>query len=301
MSAPVIIAVAVLVCSLVALGVLAWKSRSGKRFSFDIGGSAPTASGGDATSAESGFASRIRATIAVVAVAFGAVAVRLWGMQIVDGDEYVHRAENNRTRTVATRAPRGRILDRNGVELVTNRPSLVVVSAIEVADDEVEIQLLANVLGMPPTAVRRNIQDQTEGAQSLRTVAVDVSRRVVSYIDEHQYLFEGVNVEERAQRHYPMGSTCAHVLGYTGSPTVEQLKAAEEDTSNWSIAYESGDTIGQAGIEYQYESVLQGVRGEQTVYVDADGSVLDYATSIEAQPGSDIVLTIDSKVQKVAE
>ena len=103
------------------------------------------------------------------------------------------------------------------------------------------------------------------------------------------------------QRHYPQGTTCAHVIGYTGSPTQEQLKAAEEQASDTGISYESGDTVGQAGIEYQYESVLQGVRGEQTVYVDADGNVLDYASSIDAQSGSDVILTIDSKVQQAAE
>ena len=298
---PVVVIATLLAIVLVALVLLVLINRGEARFTFDIGGQAPRASGGADNSSEKGFKTRLTGLSifsgSIIAILFA----KLWSMQLVSVDEYTEQAELNRTRTISTVAPRGRILDRNGVELVTNRPSLVVMASSEVANDDVMVQHLANVLGMPMVAVRRKIQDQTEGAQSRRTVAVDVSRRVVSYIDEHQYLFEGVNVEERAQRHYPMGSTCAHVLGYTGSPTVEQLKAAEEDTSNWSIAYESGDTIGQAGIEYQYESVLQGVRGEQTVYVDADGSVLDYATSIEAQPGSDIVLTIDSKVQKVAE
>lgn len=298
---PLLVIVTLLVIVLVALVLLIFINRGEARFTFDIGGQVPRAAGGGDNSTEKGFKSRLHGLSVfsggVIALIFG----RLWTMQLVSTDEYTKQAELNRTRTISTAAPRGRILDRNGVELVTNRPSLVVVAATEVADNDIEIQLLANILGMPPTAVRRKIQDQTEGAQSLRTVAVDVSRRVVSYIDEHQYLFEGISVEERAQRHYPLGTRCAHVLGYTGSPTQEQLKAAAEDTSDSGIDYESGDIVGQAGIEYQYESVLQGVRGEQTVYVDADGSVLDYATSIEAQSGSDVILTIDEKVQAAAE
>ncbi len=298
---PLAIIVTLLGIVLVALALLIIINRAEARFTFDIGGATPRAAGGGDTSNEKGFKTGLTGMSifsgGIIAVLF----TKLWSMQLVSADEYARQAELNRTRTISTAASRGRILDRNGVELVGNRPSLVVMADSEVADDDVVVQHLANVLGMPPVAVRRKIQDQTEGAQSRRTVAVDVSRRVVSYIDEHQYLFDGVDVEERAQRHYPLGTRCAHVLGYTGSPTSDQLTAAEQDGSEGGIAYESGDTVGQAGIEYQYESVLQGVRGEQTVYVDADGNVIDYATSIDAMNGSDIVLTIDNKVQAAAE
>ena len=298
---PIVVIVTLLVIVLIAIVLLYIINRSEARFIFDIGGQVPRASGGGDNSTEKGFKSRLQGLDIFCGSILGLLFTRLWTMQLVSVDEYAQQAELNRTRTISTAASRGRILDRNGVELVTNRPSLVVVASTDVAENEVEVQLLANILGMPYMAVRRKIQDQTEGAQSLRTVAVDVSRRAVSYIDEHQYLFPGVSVEERAQRHYPLGSRCAHVVGYTGSPTEEQLKAAAEDKSDSSIPYESGDIVGQAGIEYQYESVLQGVRGEQTVFVDADGNVLDYSTSIEAQSGSDIMLTIDEKVQAAAE
>lgn len=298
---PIVIISTLLAIVLAALVVLVLINRSEARFTFDIGGQAPKASGGSDNSSEKGFKTRLAGLSLFSGGIIALLFARLWSMQLVSADDYAKQAELNRTRTISKAAPRGRILDRNGVELVTNRPSLTVVASVDVAESDVVVQHLANILGMPMVAVRRKIQDQTEGAQSLRTVAVDVSRRVVAYIDEHKYLFDGVEVEERTQRHYPLGSVCAHVLGYTGSPTQDQLKAAQEDTSDSSIAYESGDTIGQAGIEYQYESVLQGVRGEQKVYVDADGGVLDYATSVEAQSGSDIRLTIDSKVQAVAE
>lgn len=298
---PIAVIATLLAIVLVALVVLVLINRGEARFTFDIGGQAPRASGGGDNSSEKGFKRRLTGLSIFSGTIIGVLFTRLWAMQLVSADEYTQQAERNRTRTISTIAPRGKILDRNGVELVNNRPSLVVMANADAVDDEVMVQHLANVLGMPYVTVRHKIQDQTEGAQSLRTVAVDVSRRTVAYIDEHQHLFEGIHVEEQAQRHYPLGTTCAHVLGYTGSPTTEQLEASKEDTSDSAISYESGDTIGQAGIEFQYESVLQGVRGEQTVYVDADGNVLDYASSIEAQSGSDVVLTIDSKVQQAAE
>ena len=298
---PTLVIATLLGIILLAIIVLVLINRGEARFTFDIGGAAPSATGGGDNSAEKGFKTRLSGLGIFSGGVLGILLARLWSMQLVSSDDYTQQAESNRTRTISTSAARGRILDRNGVELVTNRPSLAVVADSDIANDDVQTQLLANILGMPPVAVRRKVQDQTEGAQSMRTVAVDVPRHVVAFIDEHQYLFEGIKVEERAQRYYPLGSRAAHVLGYTGKPTEDQLNPGQDQLSDASISYESGDTVGQAGIEYQYESVLQGVRGEQTVFVDADGNVLDYSTSIEARQGSDIILTIDSKIQKAAE
>ena len=287
----------------VALGVVLFVRRRQLRdaFKLDIGNAVPTAAGGSDTSTETGFHRRLVGLQIFSGTIIGVLIARLWSMQLVASDDYARQAESNRTRTVTTSAPRGRILDRNGVELVTNRPCLAVSAAPEVVDDEVEMQLLANLIGMPYLAVRRKIQNQNEGAQSKRTVAVDVSRRVVAYIDEHPYLFDGVAVEERTERLYPNGSLAAHVLGYTGTISQEELEWSEDPRNTEGIKYSAGDIVGQAGVEYQYESVLQGIRGEQVVYVDAYGSVLASSASIEPQSGSDVVLTIDSKVQRQAE
>lgn len=89
------------------------------------------------------------------------------------------------------------------------------------------------------------------------------------------------------------------MLGYTGTVTQDQIDSSAD--ANGGITYESGDTTGQAGVEFQYEELLQGVRGEQTVYVDVHGNVLDYSSSVPAESGSDIMLTIDLDIQKAAE
>lgn len=294
----VLIICAVIVVVAVVAVVLVVHAHGG-RFTVDIGGQTPRAAGGNDTSPETGFKTRLRGLGLFSGGVVAVLLARVWSMQLMSNDEYTSQAERNRTRTITTAAPRGRILDRNGEELVTNRPSLTVVAQADVADDERELQLLGNLLGMPRMAVKRNIQDTTEGAQSSRTVAVDVSRRIVAYLEEHPDLFPGVTVEQRTQRHYPHGKLAAHVLGYTGTVTADQLEASKDSEDG--IVYESGDITGQAGVEYQYESVLQGVRGEQQVFVDADGDVTGYSTSVPAEPGSDVVLTIDAKIQKAAE
>ncbi|WP_077598017.1 penicillin-binding protein 2 [Olsenella urininfantis] len=298
---PFLVVIAVLVVVLLVLLVAFFLlGRGGTRFTFDIGGASPKASGGADASSETGFKNRLLGLGVFSGSIIGALLARLWSMQLLSSADYSAQAENNRTRTISLLAPRGRILDRNGKELVTNRASLSVVASADVADNAIAVHLLGNLIGMPAMAVKRKIQDSSHGAQSLRVVAVDVSRRVVAYIDEHPYLFDGVKVEQRSQRLYPQGSLAAHVLGYTGSITSEQVKAMDE-AAEGSMGYELGDIVGQAGVEYQYESVLQGIKGEQTVYVDADGNILSHAGSVDAQAGSDVVLSIDSDIQRAAE
>ena len=301
MSLSTIIVILLVILVLALVGLYVFYNRDDRRFTLDIGGAAPRAAGGNDSSAEHTVRNRLLGLgLACTGLVAGLIA-RLWSMQLVASDEYVEQAESNRTRSISIAAPRGRILDRYGNELVGNRPSLTVVSKPEVADKAIEVQLLANLIGMPAAAVRRKIQDQSSGAQSDRTVASDVSRRVVAFIGEHPYLFEGITVEERSVRSYPLGRLAAHVVGYTGPVTTELLEESSKDVRENAIVYEAGDTVGQAGVELEYESVLQGIRGEQRVYVDASGSVLEYSTSVEPQPGSDVILTLDAKLQQAAE
>ncbi|MCH4081061.1 MAG: penicillin-binding protein 2 [Atopobiaceae bacterium] len=295
------IIILVLVSIIVVAGLVLLFSRGEMRFKFDIGGSAPRAAGGNDDSGDTTIRNRIMGLGIFSGGAIAVLLARLWSMQLVSSDEYAAQAESNRTRTISIAAPRGRILDRNGKELVTNRPSLTVVADSEVENDDVEMQLLGNLLGMPRMAVKRKIEDSSEGAQSARPVMVDVSIRVVAYLEEHPDLFTGVTVQERTQRSYPYGSLAGQVLGYVGTVTSDQLAESGTSTDEGAIEYESGDTVGQAGVEYEYENVLQGVRGEQTVYVDASGSVTSYSTTVDPQAGSDVLLTLDLTIQQGCE
>ena len=177
----VIIAGIVLVVAIVVALVI--MRRGDSRFTYDTQhGTAPRATEGEGNTAATAFKGRFSILTTGVGAMFAALAVKLWGMQMVSSDYYEKQANSNQTRTVTTPAVRGRILDRNGVALVQNRPSLAVVAYRDLAEDEVLVRHLANVLGMPYVAVLRNIQDNTEGAQSLHTIATDVRRSTVAYI-----------------------------------------------------------------------------------------------------------------------
>lgn len=232
----------------------------------------------------------------IAGIGLGALFVKLWSMQVISGKDYTAKAEENRITEYTTVAPRGRIFDRNGVELVGNRSSFAVLISADEQSNKKVIRRLSNVLGIPRETVAAKAADSSSGAQADRLIALDVDERAVAYISEKPTAFPGVKVEARTVRTYPQGTMAAHVLGYAG--TISQDELSKQDGSH---TYESGDTVGKDGAEQAFESYLQGDRGVKRVEINAAGEVVGTVDSIDPVRGNDVRLTIDSKVQKVAE
>lgn len=230
-----------------------------------------------------------------VVFVLGVLLVRLWSMQVLSGDEYAAMAENNRIRQISIPAPRGRILDRNGVPLVTNRATLAVAVAPTAKDDDELLYSLSTLLDMPLEEIRTRVSSTREEALRPRVVAIDASPETVAYLAEHESQFPGVEVQVMAVREYAAGSTAAHLLGYTGEVSEAQLDEADFE------GYSLGDMVGKTGAERQFESVLQGDKGYRRIEVDATGRQRRIIEEVDPIAGSDIVLTIDTEVQKVAE
>ena len=231
-----------------------------------------------------------------IGAAISVLVVKLWSMQIVSGAEYTQKAEGNRITEYTTMAPRGRILDRNGVELVGNRATFAVLANSEVQNDRNVVQRLSDVLGIPRETVKNLAESQTGGAQADRIIALDVEERAVAYISEHPNAFPGVSIEARTVRTYPFGDLAAHVLGYTGTISEAELKKKDGG-----IEYESGDIVGKDGVEQAFEAYLQGDRGVKQVEINAAGEVVNAVDSVEPVQGNDIRITIDVEVQRAAE
>lgn len=231
----------------------------------------------------------------LIAGIFGALGMRLWSLQILKHEDYIRMSNENMTAEVILPANRGRILDRNGNELVGNRPSVTVSGKRTLAEDTALVHRLSLVLGIPVGIVRRNLLDDTEGVQSDHTIASDVPMSTVAYIREHPTLFEGVNVESLTVRYYPYGSLGAHVLGYTGPVTEEFL---DSQTGDEPIPYERGDIIGKDGAEATFERNLQGMHGRRTFKVDAAGNTTEQIEEALPVSGDDVVLTIDAALQR---
>jgi penicillin-binding protein 2 len=231
----------------------------------------------------------------IVLLVLGVLLGKLWTMQVLQGSAYAARADQNRVREVTTLAPRGRILDRNGVPLVTNRPSLAVLVAPTAREDAALLSRLSALLNIPVAEIEERLDSVRESALAPRVVAIDVPMEQVAYLAEHESDFPGVEIQTRAVREYPEGTVAAHVLGYTGEISEEDLNSAEF------AGYESTDVVGKTGAERSFESVLQGDRGTRRLEVNANGQPQAVLAETEPVPGRDVVLTIDLKVQKIAE
>ena len=230
------------------------------------------------------------------AAILGTIAARLWTMQVMSGAEYSDEAESNLYTTVSTPAPRGCVYDATGIALVSNRASQTVLADPDVADDNDVVRRLSAVLGVPVNIVRQRINNTASGAQSQRVVADDVRLRDVAFISEHADAFPGVSIESRTVRDYPYGALAAHALGYTGTPTEEQLEALREGRT-----IEATDSIGMSGIEQYYDDVLAGDHGQRRVMVDAQGNVVSVTSETQPAKGSDVYLSLIASAQYKAD
>lgn len=235
-------------------------------------------------------------------VLFGILFFRLWSIQVVTGDRYLAEATENRTREIRVRAPRGRILDRDGNVLVDNRTSMALqLDPLEIpAATPARRKLfasIAKVMGRQPEWVRDRYRVEIEDnpPESPVTLANDVDDDLVFYLQEHQAEYPEIQVNRIFVRKYPQGFEAAHLLGSVGETTAEDL-AASDDPS-----IEAGDFLGKAGIEQTYDDTLRGEAGTTRYQVDSTGRVKGQLTADTPQPGKSLRLTIDQAVQNAGE
>ena len=235
----------------------------------------------------------------VVLIGVSGLTARLVYLQFVRGQVYQARAEQNRTVTEALPSTRGLIYDRAGRLLVTNEPSYAI--KIRPADlpfsqrDEVVTRLSA-LLGIEQAEINMTIDSNPGSRFDLVRIAQDVPIATANLIAEERLALPGVEVAVESKRHYADGPLTSQIIGYTGAIDAETLKAVKDQ------GYQPDDLIGQAGVEASYESTLRGVYGQETIERDATGRKLQVlSTDREAQPGDSLVLTIDSKEQRLAE
>ena len=237
----------------------------------------------------------------IALVAFAVVFFRLWYLQVLSGDKYRAEANNNRIREIKVQAPRGEIVDREGRPLVDNRVGLAVKVTPnrlpkEAGERRRVYRRLGRALDLRPRRVAREINTQLRAQPfSTATVKTDVSLAIVSYLLEHQEALPGVTVERVFLRQYPHEELGAHLFGYVGEVTAEQLK----DERYRGVAM--GDRVGQSGIEYQYDRFLRGRNGATRVQVDALGNLNLELDRRDPVQGRQLRLSIDLDVQRAGQ
>ncbi len=232
-----------------------------------------------------------------VAGIFFLLMLRLWHLQILNADNYRDMSENNRLRFVPVAASRGAIMDRRGTVLVSNRPSFsLAVIPQEVKDREQLLDRLSRLLKLDRDEMAAR-WDKSKGRAKFYPVVLvsNISRDQVEIIEENRLRLPGVEIEMKPVREYSSGTLAAHLLGYIGEISEDELSAKGHED------YNPGDYIGKNGIERSWESELHGNDGGRQLEVDARGRVLRTISETYPTVGNSIVLTIDAAIQKQAE
>ena len=230
------------------------------------------------------------------AVVFTILAFSFWYFQVVQHEKFKELAENNHQRTIALRAPRGVMLDRNLDVLVENRSSFTISIVREHTKDlDRTIRVLSQVAGLDEKYVRdvvnRHRREPTYRPivvvddASLAQVAAVLARRLDTELPD-------VQVEEVPTRQYPAESFAAHLFGYVGEASEGQV----ESEKLW-----SGAIVGQAGVEKIYNKLLMGEDGARRVKVNSMGREIETLEEIPANEGRRVQLTIDRDLQRAAE
>lgn len=241
-------------------------------------------------------------TIQIVAfVLLTILGVRLYYLQVVQGDYWAGRAENQRIRLIPIPAPRGAIFDRNGKILVDSRPTYNVVLSnepIKKIDVNDRVDDYAQGLGLESRYVveRLNLIKKQNDFETM-VLKENATIQDISWVESHSLEYPELRIELQPQRFYPHGLILAHVLGYVGEISPKQLESEEYVSKG----LRPGDIIGKGGLEEYYDEFLRGRPGYRKVIVDSRGRVQSEIAVVQPQAGQDLISTIDLDLQLAAE
>jgi penicillin-binding protein 2 len=243
------------------------------------------------------FATRVTVVGIIALLLLLAVTARLFYLQIISHSHYVILAEGNRLRSEPVMPPRGLIYDRNGVLLAENRPSYELdIVPEQVADLQATIAALGKLVDIRPQDLKQfyDLLKTKKPFQPL-PLRTNLSDTEVARFAVERQNFPGVDITATLARYYPLGPVTAHVVGYTGIISPEELTNLDPEE------YTNTSQVGKIGIEGSYESLLHGSEGTRQVETDAQGRVVRVVSYSPPVPGSNLYLSIDVRLQEAAE
>lgn len=240
-----------------------------------------------------------RTIVAAVAALLMAalLSFRLFDLQVLQQEYYLTRADENRMQLTAVAPVRGLIYDRNGAVLAQNTPAFV----LEIVPEDVKnmddtLARLSRLVRLDEKDIAR-FKDRVRKTPRYRGVPVrsNLSLEEVARFEINRYEFDGVEVTAGLTRSYPLGATAAHVIGYVGGITEDELKKAPE------ASYRGLTQIGKIGVEKSHEDRLRGEPGAKIIEANAYGRPLRELDYRQGQSGRNLILSLDAKVQLAAE
>ena len=224
------------------------------------------------------------------------LAVRMRKLQVEDASEYRLLADENRINIRLIAPARGEIYDRNGKVIARNEQSFRITIVKEDAGDiEQTLYSLSNLIKISQNDAKRVIEEIERSAPFLPvTVRDQLSFEEIARIATNSPILPGVSVEQGLSRVYPLIESYAHVVGYVGPVSDNDLKDGNESNPLLKIPRFQ---VGKVGIERQFEDVLRGSAGVMKVEVNALGRVMRNLDRKEGKPGNNIQLTVDTELQ----
>lgn len=225
---------------------------------------------------------------------------RIWILQIMQGDRIMLKSRENQTRIIRINAPRGIFYDRNGKIMVTSRTSHNVMAVPDDLKDKPEvIKKLSEILKISEAEIRSRLKPDPKmaGRYPYQYVPImkDVDPQTIVRLYESKMDLPGVEVDPVPLRYYPNGEFASHLFGYLREINDRELSELKKD------GYRIGDILGKSGLEKTYEQYLRGVDGGIIFEVDIHDRPLRRLEYREPQPGNNLHLTLDYKLQLAAE
>ncbi|MGB1109980.1 MAG: penicillin-binding protein 2, partial [Gammaproteobacteria bacterium] len=243
------------------------------------------------------FQSRAMAAMIFVLLLIAALLSRLTYLQLTQHEHFATRSDDNRLKLVAVPPTRGLIYDRNGVLLAENRPSY----GLEITPEQVKnlpetLDRLAEVIEIREADMRRfeKLRRRKPSFEGI-PIRFHLTDEEVARFAVNRHHFPGVDIQARLSRFYPAGNELVHVVGYVGR--IDERELQRVDQAN----YAGTSHIGKVGVEAAYEDALHGTVGHRRVEINASGRVVKVIEEESSIPGETLYLTIDSRLQKVAE
>lgn len=251
---------------------------------------------------------RYRLLYSLVAFSTTIFFMRLWHLQIINGNELRQYSEQNSIKETKIPAPRGIIYDRNGEILVENLPGFeATILPQYVADLDATAEAMAKALGLQPQNVIATVQKSKRMNGRFRPVKIkeNLSRDEIFNLEVLKQEYSGIEIKENVVRRYPLEQNGAQLFGYVSEISKRQLMVLNEKHQG-NIRFQQGDIIGKAGLEEVLDIYLRGKDGISVQQVDVHGREAVSTTHLlgdisgvtAALPGHNVILTIDKDIQE---
>ena len=240
---------------------------------------------------------RLTAVQYIILAVFLILTYGLWRLEVAQNDLYASLAEKNRIRDVPILAPRGKILDREGREIVTNYPSFTALLMRDSSRDlSADADLIAEGLHMDAKDIRERIHRFASIAQYQPIyLKDDITQDEEAFIEAHRNELPELETIMAHRRLYPRKGFMAHLIGYVGEVSEQMLNQQQFEL------YNPGDVVGKSGVELEYNQMLMGQNGSKQVVVNSHGKEMGELGEKPATPGKPLKLTVDIDLQIAAE